>query len=564
MGMIFALLILLLFIAALYMSSKNWRITHVLLLFGVFAMTAFFVFLAAGTLKTHEGWKKKYLQLTSDIERVNNDIALLETGDISNPDSVNESIPHFKGLLAEQMVDRGRVWRGVSPVGATAKSIAIDMTGWGGTDCYGESVEEDEDLEPEPDPVAEEPADDEPVDDAEADPGADESNPDEDPGFSDGAPDGYNIASQPGQPPANDEADPEEDPAVDPAEDPATEPEEPAVVAAPAPRPVGPTNPHGIEVGTVVYAFFEVPSRSLPAPLQKAFFGESDLPQKDLRGACRVPGNYVGSFKVVSADGNSLEVSAVLPLDNAQMQIVNGGQGTWTLFEVMPADFRLVGDDLPAEVLVELFGNEEYGRDMQAAGANDADDQVEVMVKIVKETEVAVDADAIGEATGGRFDEQGRATLPFLVQGAPTTLKIDDEMWVRGDVAKKWEADGICTRTETPPRFVRPLRNYDLIFHEGQQRLTGVETETQVFVQDNKTITETADKAGAQIEFRKTEMEKINQDKEGLAAELTVLSQYQSELQRAFTEQRQALSRLYRWNNQSADGMRGPVRNVAR
>lgn len=568
-GMIVAALVLLLFIAALYMSSKNWRMTHVLLLFGVFAMTAFYVILAAGTLKTHEAWKKKFLQLTSDIERTTASIALLETGDINDPESVKNTIPHYKGLLAEQMVDRGRVWRGVTPVGATPQSIAIDMTGWGSSDCYGESLEEDEDIEPEPDPVVdepEEPADEAPADDAADDADVDEPNPDEDPGVTPGAPDGYSIGAQPGQTPtdeddaAGDAADPAADEGDDPAE-PAAEPEP----APPAAAPVGPSTPHGIEAGTVVYAFVEAPSRGLPAPLQTVFFGESELPKKDTRGACRVPAAYVGSFKVASANGNSLELTAVLPLDATQAQIVNQGQGTWTLFEVMPADFHLAGEGVPAEALAELFGsNPEYQRDMKDAAAGDADDQVEVEVKILKEHDVAVDAEAIAEAAGGSFDAEGRATLPVLMQGAPTTLTADAVMWVRGDVAKKWQSEGICERTETAPRFVRPLRNYDLIFHENQKRLSGTQSEVRIFARDNATITTAAQKAETQINFRKTEKEKIEEDRSGLAAELTVLSQYKAELEDAVTKQREALSRLYRSNSQIADGLRGPVRNVGR
>lgn len=559
-GQIVAVLVLMLFGAAVYMSSKNWRVGHVVLLCGVFLMTSLFVFLSAMSLKTHEAWKKKHAGLKRDIENVNASIAMLDAGDPLNPEDTPDTIPRLRQRLARQLVDRGRIWRGVNPAGVAGESIAVDMTGWGGTDCYGKEIAEDAPLEPEPEPVVEAPAEEPPEAPAE---GAAEETDGE-------TPSDPTALGEPG------EADPTAlgEPGEEGAEAPVEVAEEvPDAVAPPTPaaprpnRPAGPSSQHGIEAGTVVYAFLEVASRQLAPPQQAALFGESELPKNDIRGACRIPGVYLGSFVVKSANGNSLTMDPVLQLDAQQKQLIGAQQGTWALFEIMPVDGHDLASDLPGEALQGLFPASpytqailsEYGRDMQPAVAGDPPGQTMVQVKFLKEHEVIVDSDAAAQAMDGSFDKDGRAVLSYLAQGASTQFAEGDEAMVLAETADKWVSEGICERAEGEPIYVRPLRNYDIMFHETLARSSEVAEEMGVFSRDNETITSAAGKARSQIEFRELEIGKIKEDQENVAKELEVLARYQKELQQIYSRQRESLSLLYRANSQSANGLRGPV-----
>jgi len=351
------------------------------------------------------------------------------------------------------------------------------------------------------------------------------------------------------------------------------EAEAPAAPApvAPAPRPNRPaggtTSPHGIEAGTVVYAFLEGSSRQLSPPQQQALFGDSELPKSDLRGACRVPVYYLGSFVVKSANGNSLTIDPVLQLDAEQKQLIGAQQGTWSLFEIMPVDGHDLATDLPGEALQGLFPDSpytneiltEYSRDLQPAAADDPPGQTMVQVKFLKEHEVVVDSDGAAQALDGSFDREGRAVLSYLAQGASTVFAEGDEATVLAETADKWVSEGICERAEGEPVYVRPLRNYDVMFHEVLARASDVSEEMGVFAADNETITSAAGKARSQIEFRELEIGKIKEDQANIGKELSVLNRYQKQLQQTFSQQRKSLSLLYRGNSQSADGLRGPV-----
>jgi len=270
---------------------------------------------------------------------------------------------------------------------------------------------------------------------------------------------------------------------------------------------------------------------------------------------------------VKSSNGNSLTMDPVLQLDAEQKQLIGAQQGTWSLFEIMPVDGHDLASDLPAEALQGLFPDSpytqdiltEYSRDLQPAAADDPAGQTMVQVKFLQEHEVVVDSDGSAQAFDGSFDKDGRAVLSYLAQGASTVFAEGDEAMVLAETADKWVSEGICERAEGDPVYVRPLRNYDIMFHEILARAAGVTEEMGVFAADNETITSAAGKARSQIEFRELEIGKIKEDQANIGNELEVLSQYQKQLEETFSQQRESLSLLYRGNSQSADGLRGPV-----
>jgi hypothetical protein len=110
--------LVLFFIFLTYMNTKTWRWVHVTFTFLVFAASLVFCFYAAQTLKTRAAWigyhdkkEQQVAELTEQLERVSR-------GDPPSLMSVREQ-------LARTVLDRGRVWRQVTPtIGAAGVVIS--------------------------------------------------------------------------------------------------------------------------------------------------------------------------------------------------------------------------------------------------------------------------------------------------------------------------------------------------------------------------------------------------------------------------------------------------------
>ena len=68
---------------------------------------------------------------------------------------------------------------------------------------------------------------------------------------------------------------------------------------------------HSIEQGAIIYLFAETPVSELTAEHQAILFGESELPQKDTEGVCKIPTGYLGDFQVKEVAGESITLEPV-------------------------------------------------------------------------------------------------------------------------------------------------------------------------------------------------------------------------------------------------------------
>src|SRR5438309_1529896 len=94
---LFILLAVLFNFFVLFMCARRWRIVHVVCTFLVFAVSIWFVFLTAFSLKTRTSWEKKYQELVALNEKAEKDSLTLKLGD---PEKSVETIDVGNGLLA--------------------------------------------------------------------------------------------------------------------------------------------------------------------------------------------------------------------------------------------------------------------------------------------------------------------------------------------------------------------------------------------------------------------------------------------------------------------------------
>jgi hypothetical protein len=114
---VIGVLLVLFFIFLLVMCWKTWRITHILFTFFVFASAVVFLIFASMVLKTQNAWRTEYNKLAAQLEQAEAENALLQDGDLLQVNATEASLRSLQADLDDEMVDRGRVWRGCSMQG---------------------------------------------------------------------------------------------------------------------------------------------------------------------------------------------------------------------------------------------------------------------------------------------------------------------------------------------------------------------------------------------------------------------------------------------------------------
>ncbi len=320
--------------------------------------------------------------------------------------------------------------------------------------------------------------------------------------------------------------------------------------------------PHGIDEGMVLYAFLESSVTGAPDAIKQALFGDSELPNQDEQGRCRIPFKFLGSFRVAGVEGPNIQVKSVIAATNPE----EAGQGSWVLYEIMPVDQHESLAGMAPEQLAAIFPEspdknqiiQEYAKDMQDAPAGEDPQRTMQRVKFLREYTVDVDVDEEEKGIED-FDPTGRAVAADLRQGEPTTFKEGDTPDVPFDsqTAAKLRADGIVEFVEEAPIYVRRLRDYARGFSLDATELQKLNNEYELLKIDNDAIAATAEKARAQIAYREQELKRLGIDQEKLDAELATLSSFRQKLEQEFELKRSEMSSLYHWNHQLADSLRG-------
>ncbi len=341
-------------------------------------------------------------------------------------------------------------------------------------------------------------------------------------------------------------------------EDEPLEPLEDGEAAAPA--AAGPT--HGLTEGMLVFGFLEGAVAQL-GDAQPILFGDSELPEADTKGHCRVPVAYLGSYRVTAVNGNSVSIVPVLPLDEQQVQDVQT-QGTWALYELLPVDNHMAFSGLTEEQLAVLLPAEEaseYARDLQSALASDEDARTRRRVKFLRDFEVDVDVEGDEAGIERDFDPSGRAILANLRQGGPTKFSAGEtpKIYFPTTIARQWQRDGICEFVDEEPIFVRPLRDYAYYFAQKDLQIAELTAAMEVLKQENESIAVAEAKAREQQAYREQELVHLGEDRGKINEEIAILTRFRDQLVQQRESQLAELGGLYQWNNQLADEWRDGV-----
>ncbi|HEY6564515.1 MAG TPA: hypothetical protein VIY86_08475, partial [Pirellulaceae bacterium] len=413
----------------------------------------------------------------------------LTQGELMQSDSDMESIPGLDHALRRVLISRGRVWRGGLAAQAAGNQVLINMQAWGDDACARVGLEEELDDEvAEPAPL-----------------------------------------------------------------------EEGAAPAGNA-TPVA-SRPHEIAKDMFLFVFLELPPGAERIP---GLYGDSELPQKDTKGACRLPALFLGRFKVTQSTEQAVQLEAPYPLpESAVAALANAvsQRATCALYEVMPKDGYDVWQGLAEEELRSILRPPKgadpaewsrriqgFLRDGKAATDDDPDFRKWVRVKFLKDVAITVDAGDDEIVFDRAYDAAGRAILPPLKQGGPTEFKKDQEVLLHFPTAQELVQNGNAELTDDPAVFRRPLRDYELILHQGEVDLESERQLERLLMGDKGSLNLATDKARLQIQSREAELAKLREDSTQFEKELTAIRTVERRLTARYQAQRRELSQLYQSN----------------
>ncbi len=472
-----------------YLGARTWQPWHLVVLFFVMMAMSGLLVLAAMTLNTHKYWREEYRRLEQQVTTAQEAVDRLRLGNSLLPaDEAMASLPAVTGELGRTVVDRGRVWRNVSPTDVQGNRITLSMVGWGDRRCARVGLAPEEGIEPEPDPAAE---------------------------GEEGA------AAGPGALPHH----------IDPLmvvyvfqETPITEFDE--------------------TLKAVLFGDSDLAERDTEGvcKLPTSFLGDFRVVESNdatIVIESLAPLDEFQLQAVQNIQGTTWALYELMPLDKHEIFV---GFDANALGLVIPEDMTGLSPDGYQDLI------QSYLRDQQPAGAGDPPDRTWTKVRFVQDHAIDVDLDNADTGAETSFDPSGRAQLPHLRHGGPIEFKRGDEIYLDTETANRLVREGRCELTDEPPMYMRLLRDYVLYFHQTQFELDRLEEQIATIETDSIGVVAAAQKAQAQITYRTAEKEKLTNDLGNFKRELTAVNELRSSLQTQQDQQRQEIRRLFHAN----------------
>lgn len=323
-------------------------------------------------------------------------------------------------------------------------------------------------------------------------------------------------------------------------------PDSVTISTAPASLPEGvAAAPNKIEEKLILYAFKEINSPE----------------------GIKVPGIFLGSFRVTAATPDTVTMAPLIPFDGQQQQHLNDREATWALYELMPIDDYEAFADLTDDQIKALFPPElvaapqpraeamvnRYLRTGKAANENDSPYEVWLRVKFLKEHSIDVDSPDAPAAVldTGFFDPQGRAVVQRLKRGADNMGQVKIEPGETTLLFREKEGEQLITdgTVELVERvYMRPLNDYNYKFTETYTQVTAINHRLVEVKRDKDTLEAAEKKAQAQIAYRTDEKAKLEEDLTKVQYAATELGKYLAMLDQRNSSLRGELSTLYKQN----------------
>ncbi|MCA9264385.1 MAG: hypothetical protein KDA60_11075 [Planctomycetales bacterium] len=504
--LVVALVLFIAFIAAAWMGARTWKIGHILLLAGLFLATFGLVYLTAGTLRTHQKYRERYNRLEQELAREVQQRDQLKNPQLAGP---GQSLPELRAELGRLLLDRGRVWRGVTFSNFENSTLTINMSGWGDEACakLGGTADEDSfDLEPVPMDEGDEPAGEVPAQKQH------------------GIVEGMTLFLF----------------------------EQSPIASIPE------------EVQTVLFGASDLAKRDqngvcqLPTYYLGDFKVASVAPDSiSLEPISRLAPDQLAAIE--NSNGASWALFEIMPIDRHD---VFAGLDEAQLRMLMPQEGSGLTDAQYAGLM------QSYLQDDQPADRSADPARTLKEVEFIKERTFDVDADTDEPQIDESFDHTGRAVLAQLRLGEPVVFQPGDTAYFDTNTADKLVADGFAKETDQPTKFVRRLRDYLYLFRSVGFEQEQVADTMSRLQSESATVIEAARKANEQIAYRTDERNKLREDKGNFDRELSVLQEYLGRIEQARTAQRQQLSALYRSNRnltkQLESGRSGRLTSLAK
>jgi len=473
-----------------YLGARNWQAWHLVVLFFVMMAMSGLLVLAAMTLKTHKYWRVEHQRLEQQVTSAQEAIDRLKFSNSLLPaDEAMTSLPAVRGELGRTVVDRGRLWRNVSPTDAQGDRITLSMVGWGDRRCSRVGLADEEEIEPTPDPAAEGEA---------------------------------GAAAAPSVLPHH----------IDPLmvvyvfqETPITEFDE--------------------ALRSVLFGDSDLAERDTEGvcKLPTSFLGDFRVIESNdatIVIESLAPLDEFQLQAVQNAQGTTWALYELMPLDKHEIFV---GLDANALSLLMPADRTGLSPDGYQDLI------RRHLRDRQPADAGDPPDRTSTNVRFVQDHAIDVDLENADTGPETSFDPSGRAQLPHLRHGGPVEFKRGAEIYLDTETANRLVREGRCELTDEPPIYVRPLRDYVLHFHQTRFELDRLEEQITTLELDSIGVDSDAQKAQAQITYRTAEKEKLTSDLENFKRDLSAVNELRSSLQTQSDQQRQEIRRLFLANH---------------
>jgi hypothetical protein len=537
---IFAI-VLILFLGFAIAGGKTWQWWHVALKVLVLLTAATFMVLVGITVRTNANWSRVHDTLSKRIEVETEKRDALKYPSLARP---GQSVPEVRGELGRMILDRGRVWRGVTPVGIEGETITINTAGWGKDECATLGIEAD-------------------------DAAAEES-------FLE--PDGAEGGAAPVQPIA-------------------ARPhgiEQGVVLIAYLQVPVAEldeaqrkalfrgSNLLELDTNKVCH----VPAFYLGDYKVTATTADSvslqpvtRLAQDQIDVISQSVGKTWALYELMPIDRHDIfsgspELHVEAGGDAATGATSNGEQGEDAGFDGESSGFDVADIGLlefPGYTEAELRALfpqssmnlpdadyealiQEYARDQRPVGPNASYPKERLLKKVrfLQDYTVEVDVAQPDPSIERSYDPSGRAQLPHLRHGSAVVFKKDDVSgYMDAAAADELIRNGVAEEVEdTTAIYNRVLRDYLYSFREHEFQMNLLDQEIAIVQEDKQKVLDATEKLRKQIDYRTQERNNLNEDLTGFSRELTEVQAYRTTLEKKIAEQRQELSELYRTNRE--------------
>ncbi|MEX0820179.1 MAG: hypothetical protein WD070_11330, partial [Pirellulaceae bacterium] len=270
-----------------------------------------------------------------------------------------------------------------------------------------------------------------------------------------------------------------------------------------------------------------------------------------------------------------------------QMQRLQAGGQSWTLYETMPidghkffaqdpnatsdlnqnADVEPIFGDMDPDFLGKLLPPgvlESYLRDGKRAADTDPPENTWIKVRFTEEHTEVVDSDATLGGVEGSQDwfDRGRAEIPLLQRGDVAKFKKGAVGVFPTAEAEDLISRGVCERIE--PIYVRPLNDYEYQFRSTYLQMVQIRQDMERIQRNIDEKTKTNARKETLIAYRTDEEAKLRQDLEKFLYERKQITDYDAKLESVLNATKDELSRLYRTNFQLSEELRRLTEELTR